>query len=161
MALLVSIPLALIAARRPNGVIDRLSMAFSMTGVSTANYVLAVILVWLFADVVRAFPAIGFVSIGTDFGENLRSLTLPQSPWRSRSPASTRAAARRPARADAARGLRHHGQGQGAGPWRVILRHGCAIAVRVITVIALKLGTLLGAVVITSRSSRCPASATA
>jgi peptide/nickel transport system permease protein len=150
MALLVSIPLALIAARRPNGVIDRLSMAFSMTGVSTANYVLAVILVWLFADVVRAFPAIGFVSIGTDFGENLRSLTLPAIAVA----LPLAGFYTRLLRADLLEQMQREdyvitARAKGLGPWRVILRHALRNSLfGLITVIALNFGTLLGAVVI-------------
>ena len=150
MALLVSIPLALLAARRPNGVIDRLSMVFSMTGVSIANYVLAVILVWVFADVVTAFPAIGFTSIGTDFGENLRSLTLPAIAVA----LPLAGFYTRLLRADLLEQMQREdyvvtARAKGLGPWRVIMRHALRNSVfGLITVIALNFGTLLGAVVI-------------
>jgi peptide/nickel transport system permease protein len=150
LALLVSIPLALLAARRPNGIVDRLSMAFSMTGVSIANYVLAVVLVWLFADVVQAFPAIGFVSIGKDFGENLRSLTLPAIAVA----LGLAGFYTRLLRADLLEQMQREdyvvtARAKGLGPWRVIMRHALRNSLfGLITVIALNFGTLLGAVVI-------------
>jgi peptide/nickel transport system permease protein len=146
----LAVPLALLAVRRPNGIIDRFTMMFSMAGVSVANYVLAVVLVWVFADVVQVFPAIGFVTIGTDFGENLRSLTLPAV-----------AVAlpllgfyTRLLRADLLEQLQQEdyvvtAAAKGVGPWRVIIRHALRNSLfGLITIVALNFGTLLGAIVI-------------
>ena len=146
----LAVPLALLSARRPNGILDRLTMAFSMFGVSVANYVLAVVLVWVFADVVQVFPAIGFVSIGTSFGQNIRSLTLPAV-----------AVAlpllgfyTRLLRADLLEQLQSEdyvvtARAKGIGPWRVIVRHALRNSLfGLITIVALNLGTLLGAIVI-------------
>jgi peptide/nickel transport system permease protein len=150
VSLVISIPLALLAARRPNGIIDRLSMTFSMAGVSIANYVLAVILVWVLADVVSAFPAIGFVSIGSNFGENLRSLTLPAIAIG----LPLAGFYTRLLRADLLEQMQGEdyvvtARAKGIGPWRVIVRHALRNSVfGLITVIALNFGTLLGAAVI-------------
>jgi peptide/nickel transport system permease protein len=150
LALLIAIPLALMSARRPNGTGDRVTMVFSMAGVSIANYVLAVVLVWLFADVVHVFPAIGFVPIGTNFVENLRSLTLPAI-------AVALPLAffyTRLLRADLLEQMQREdyvvtAKAKGLGPWRVIMRHALRNSLfGLITVIALNFGTLLGAVVI-------------
>ena len=150
ISLVVSFPLALLAARRPNGIIDRLSMAFSMAGVSIANYVLAVVLVWVFADVVSVFPAIGFVSIGANFGENLRSLTLPAIAVG----VPLAGFYTRLLRADLLEQMQREdyvitARAKGIGPWRVIIRHALRNSLfGLITVIALNFGTLLGAAVI-------------
>ena len=146
----LAVPLALLAARRPNGIADRLTMMFSMAGLSIANYVLAVVLVWVFADVVQLFPAIGFVSIGTDLGQNLRSLTLPAVAIA----LPLLGFYTRLLRADLLEQLLREdyvvtARAKGIGPWRVILRHVLRNSLfGLITVVALNLGTLLGAVVI-------------
>src|SRR5947209_17004161 len=49
LSLVLAVPLALVCARKPNGVADRLSMGFSMGGLSIAPYVLARVLVYVFA----------------------------------------------------------------------------------------------------------------
>src|SRR5580658_9126274 len=46
---IVSIPLAVLCARRPRGLIDRLCMVLSMGGISIAPYVLGLLLVLFFA----------------------------------------------------------------------------------------------------------------
>jgi peptide/nickel transport system permease protein len=146
----LALPLALMAARRPNGIIDRLTMMFSMAGVSIASYVLAVVLVWVFADVVHAFPAIGFVTIGTDFGQNIRSLTLPAVAIA----LPLLGFYTRLLRADLLEQMQQEdyvvtATAKGVGPWRVIIRHAMRNSLfGLITVVALNFGSLLGAVVI-------------
>jgi peptide/nickel transport system permease protein len=77
IALGLAIPLALLSARRPNGIVDRISRAISNLGLSVANFVLALLLVLLFAVALGWFPAIGYDSPGEGLGNNLYSLTLP------------------------------------------------------------------------------------
>ena len=98
----------------------------------------------------QIFPAIGFVSIGTSFGQNIRSLTLPAV-----------AVAlpllgfyTRLLRADLLEQLQREdyvvtARAKGIGPWRVIVRHALRNSLfGLITIVALNLGTLLGAIVI-------------
>ena len=68
----VSVPLAVLSARRPRGVTDRASMALSMGSLSTAPYVLALLLILVFAVDLRWLPAL---AAGT--GGDIRDLTLP------------------------------------------------------------------------------------
>ena len=77
VSLLFTVPVALIAARRPNGVIDRLTMAISMAGLSVANYVLALLLVYVFAVKLDVLPAIGYVNPSDGLWPFIKSLTLP------------------------------------------------------------------------------------
>src|SRR5690606_36094401 len=76
-SLVLSIPVALLAAYRPNRLFDRVSMFVSVTGLSVANYVLALILVLIFAVQLAWFPAIGYVPFTEDPVENLRAMALP------------------------------------------------------------------------------------
>ena len=73
VSLALAIPVALLAAHRPNGVFDRISMVVATTGLSVANYVLALILVLIFAVNLGWLPAIGFVP-------------LSEGPWPTSSP---------------------------------------------------------------------------
>jgi peptide/nickel transport system permease protein len=77
IALALSIPLALVAARRPNGIVDRISRVVSNAGLSVANFVLALLLSLLFAVVLGWFPAIGYTPLSEGIGANLYSMTLP------------------------------------------------------------------------------------
>ncbi|WP_425826395.1 ABC transporter permease [Streptomyces fractus] len=77
ISVVAAIAVALYAAHRPNGFFDRLSMIVSVTGLSVANYVLALLLVWLFAVRMAVLPAIGYVPWSHGAGPHLRSLILP------------------------------------------------------------------------------------
>lgn len=77
VSLAIAIPVALLAARKPGGVFDRIVMVISMTLLAVPNYVMALLLVLVFAVVLRALPAIGYVPIEDGLLMNLRSVTLP------------------------------------------------------------------------------------
>ena len=77
VSLVIALPVALLAARKPGGVFDRIVMVISMTLLAVPNYVLALLLVLVFAVTLRTLPAIGFVPLEDGLWENLRSVTLP------------------------------------------------------------------------------------
>jgi peptide/nickel transport system permease protein len=77
LALAISIPLAILAARRPNGILDRLSTGASFGFLSVPNFILGVVLVLLFAVKVHWFPATGYTPLTHSPLQNLRSLVLP------------------------------------------------------------------------------------
>lgn len=150
VSLAFTVPLALLAARKPNGIADRLSMAVSMTGLSVAPYVLALVLVVVFAVMLPVLPAIGFVPLGEGLVPNLRSLTMP-------------AIAvgfplfcfyTRFLRGDLLEQMRGEdyvvtAMAKGAGPWRVLVRHAFRNSLfGLLTIVGLNLGTLIGATVI-------------
>lgn len=146
----VAVPVAVLAAYRPNGLFDRISMVVSITGLSVANYVLALLLVLVFAVRLGALPAIGFVPLSDGVGPNLRSLALP----------ATAIAFplfcfyTRFLRGDLVDQLQGEdyivtARAKGIGPWQVLLRHAFRNSVfGLITVVGLNLGTLIGATVI-------------
>lgn len=149
-SLVLAVPVALLAAYRPNRLFDRLSMIVSVSGLSVANYVLALILVLIFAVQLGWFPAIGYVPFTEDPVENLRTLALPA------------AAIAFPLFCFYTRFLRGDlvdqllgqdyiitAQAKGVGPWRVLIRHAFRnSSFGLITVVGLNLSTLIGATVI-------------
>ncbi|WP_232665857.1 ABC transporter permease [Pseudonocardia sp. TRM90224] len=146
----LALPVALLAAHRPGRLFDRVSMLVSITGLSVANYVLALLLVLVFAVELALFPAIGFVPLTESVGGNLQGMALPA------------AAIAFPLFCFYTRFLRGDlvdqlqgedyivtARAKGIGPWQVLLRHAFRnSAFGLITVVGLNLGTLIGATVI-------------
>jgi peptide/nickel transport system permease protein len=150
VSLVLTIPVALLAARRPGGVLDRLGMMISMAGLSVANYVLALVLVYVFAVKMRALPAIGFVTPGESVIENIRSLVLPSVSIGF----PLFCFYTRLLRADILEQMQREeyvvtARAKGVGQWRVLIRHALPNSLfGLITIVALNLGTLIGATVI-------------
>ncbi len=77
LALIVSVPLAIRAATRPDGLLDRVSTSASFGFLALPPYIVGVVLVLLFAVRFHLFPATGYTPLSQNPVENLRSLTLP------------------------------------------------------------------------------------
>ncbi|HEX3975421.1 MAG TPA: ABC transporter permease [Solirubrobacteraceae bacterium] len=146
----LAVPIALLAARRPNGVFDRISMVLSMAGLSIANYILALILVYFFAVKLNWLPALGWVPPNKGLGTNIKYLTMPAVSVA----LSLLCFYTRQLRADLVQQIRTEdyvttARAKGVGPWRIILHHVLRNSVfGLITSVALNLGTLLGVTVI-------------
>ncbi|MGP4025913.1 ABC transporter permease [Actinomadura sp. 3N407] len=149
-ALLLAIPLALLAARRPNGIVDRLSMVISVVGLSVANYVLALVLALVFAVQLGVLPAIGFVPPSQGVGGNLTSLVLPAASLG----IPLFCLYTRFLRGDLVDQMQGEdyvvtARAKGVGPWQVLVRHAFRnSSFGLITVVGLNLGTLIGTTVI-------------
>jgi peptide/nickel transport system permease protein len=77
IALLVAVPLGILAALRPNGVFDQLSTGAAFGLLAIPAFMLGVLLVYLFAVTFHIFPATGYTPLTQNFGQNLRSVILP------------------------------------------------------------------------------------
>jgi peptide/nickel transport system permease protein len=77
LALVVSVPLAIRAATRPDGLLDRISTGVSFGFLALPPYIVGVVLVLLFAVSMHIFPATGYTPLTANPVENLKSLTLP------------------------------------------------------------------------------------
>jgi len=141
----VSVPLAVLSALRPRGIVDRTSMALSMGGLSIAPYVLALLLILVFAVDLRWFPALAQGS-----GAAIRDQTLP---------AITIAVPligfyTRFLRADLLEQMQSEDYtvtalAKGLSRWQVLTRHALRNSfIGLVTVIGLNLATLIGATVI-------------
>jgi peptide/nickel transport system permease protein len=150
VSLALTVPVALLAARKPGGIVDRISMAVSMTGLSIANYVLALVLVWVFAVQLAVLPAIGWVPPGESIGQNLRSLVLPAVSIGF----PLFCFYTRLLRADILEQMQSQdyvttAKAKGVGPWRVLVHHAFRNSLfGLLTIVGLNLGTLIGATVI-------------
>jgi peptide/nickel transport system permease protein len=146
----LTVPVALLAARRPNGIVDRLSMMVSMVGLSVANYVLALLLVYVFAVKLDWLPAIGYVNPADGLWPFIKSLTLPAVSIGF----PLFCFYTRLLRADILEQMQGEdyvltARAKGIGPWRVLIRHALPNSLfGLLTLVALNLGTLIGATVI-------------
>jgi len=145
-----AIPVALLSARWPGSIFDRFGMLLSMMGLALANYVLALLLVLVFAVQAGVLPAIGYVPLGESLGGNLTSMILP-----------TLAMAiplfcfyTRFLRGDLVDQLQSQdyidtARAKGVGPWRILWGHAFRnSSFGLITVVGLNVGTLIGGTVI-------------
>lgn len=152
-ALIVSLALgilvAVLAARRPNGIADRISLAVSMLGLSVAPYVLALILIYAFSVRVQWFPAISN-SLGSTPVSHIKALTLPALSIGF----PLFAVYTRLLRADIVEQMQREdyivtAKAKGVKPWRILIRHATRNSLfTLITLVGLNLGTLIGAVAI-------------
>jgi peptide/nickel transport system permease protein len=77
LALLVSIPLALASARRPDRWLDRASTTSSFGMLALPPFVIAPLMVAVFAVALRWFPATGYVPFSQNPVTNLHDMILP------------------------------------------------------------------------------------
>jgi peptide/nickel transport system permease protein len=150
VSLALTVPVAVLAARRPNGVVDRITMTLSMLGLSMANYVLALILVYVFAVKLEWLPAIGYVNPSDGIWPFIKSLTLPAISIGF----PLFCFYTRLLRADILEQMQGEdyvvtAAAKGVGPWRVLMRHALPNSLfGLLTVVAVNIGTLVGVTVI-------------
>jgi peptide/nickel transport system permease protein len=77
VSVLIGVPLGMLAAIRPGGLIDRASVTATSVGLAIPSFVVALFLITTFAIDRGWFPALGYTPFGENPLEWLRSITLP------------------------------------------------------------------------------------
>jgi peptide/nickel transport system permease protein len=77
IALGVAVPLAVAAANRPGGVVDRISTVLASVTLSLPAFVAAPVLIYFLSVQAGIFPVTGWDRLSDGLGENLRSALLP------------------------------------------------------------------------------------
>jgi peptide/nickel transport system permease protein len=146
LTLVISIPLALVCARWPGSILDRVIMAFCMAGLSIAPIVLALLLTQVFSGYLHnLLPALANGS-----GNDLRDLTMPALTLG----LPLAAFYIRFLRADLIDQMQSQDYtvtalAKGLSRWRVLTRHALRNSfIGLLTVIGLNLATLIGVTVI-------------
>jgi peptide/nickel transport system permease protein len=148
VSVLLAVIVAALAARRPNGIVDRLSLAVSMLGLSIAPYAFAFLLIIVFAVKLNWFPVLSGAVTGP--GSFFKNLTLPACAIGF----PLFAIYTRLLRADVVEQMQREdyivtAKAKGVAPWRVLVRHALRNSMfNLITVIGLNLGGLVGAAAI-------------
>ena len=158
LAIVIGIPLGILAAWKANTWIDRVAMIFAVLGLALPSFWLGYNLIWLFAVKWQLMPAVGYESIfkppdeggGINIGPWLRSITLPSITIGVISAAlitrMTRSSMLEVLREDYIRTAR----AKGLGEFVVLIRHGFKNAgLPVITIIGLGIAGLVTGLVIT------------
>jgi len=150
VAVVIGMPLGILAAVRPNTGLDRGFMFLAVLGVAIPTFWLGLIFIYAFAVNLRWLPAAGYASLSEGFVANLRYLTLPalslglnQSALVAR---MTRSFMLEVLREDYIRTARSKGLAENL----VILRHALRnVLVPTVTVVGLIFAVLLGGAVTT------------
>jgi len=150
LAVLVAVPLGILAAWRHGGWLDRALMGFSVLGFSVPVFVLAYILIWLLSLKLGLLPVQGYQRIADGVGPWLFHLVLPSTTlsvlYIALIARVTRASVMEALGEDYIRTARAKGLTEA----RVLVRHALAnAAVPIVTVIGLGVALLIGGVVVT------------
>jgi peptide/nickel transport system permease protein len=150
IAVLVAVPLGVIAAWRQGGWLDRALMGFSVMGFSVPVFVLAYLLIWLVSIKLGWLPVQGYERLEKGFVPFLRHLILPSVTlsviYIALIARVTRAAVQEVLSEDFIRTARAKGLPES----RVLIGHALAnAAVPIVTVIGIGIALLIGGVVVT------------
>lgn len=148
-ALLIGIPVGVLAAVKHGRAADYLATGFVMLGLSVPSFWLAILLILLFALKLSWLPPTAYVAPGEDLVANLTHMVLPALSVG----LVLAAAVTRIVRSSVLEVLGRHfirtARAKGLAERRVILHHGFRNAlIPVVTVTGLQFGTLLGGTVI-------------
>lgn len=77
IAIAIALPLGIIAALKPNGWADRVSLGVATSGVAIPNFWLGILLVLLFSLTLRWLPATGYARLTDDPGQWFLHMLLP------------------------------------------------------------------------------------
>lgn len=77
LSLLVAVPLAVYAARHRDRALDRGLSVLTFTMQSIPNFMVCLVLIFLFAVQLNLVPAVGFTPLSAGVGANLKSMLIP------------------------------------------------------------------------------------
>jgi peptide/nickel transport system permease protein len=150
VAVLVAIPLGVIAAARAGTWIDRTVMAFSVVGFSVPVFVLAYILILVFSIELDWLPVQGYRPIREDFWDWLRHLILPSAALGTVYIALIARITRASMLDVLAQDYIRTAQAKGLSPGGVLVGHALKnAAVPIVTVIGIGISLLIGGAIVT------------
>ncbi len=157
IALGIAVPAALFSVRRPGGLFDRMSASAAFGFLATPNFMLGILLIYLFSVTLDLLPATGFTPISEGLWGNLESMILPSLTlglieW---------TVLMRVLRSDLLTTLKEDfillALAKGLPPWRVLLEHALRpSSFTLITVLGLNIGGLIGGAVIVEQIFALP-----
>ena len=157
LTVLIAVPLGAVAAWSANSLVDRLAMAFAVIGFSVPVFVIAYVLVYVFAVELRMFPVQGYKPLADGWAATLHSVTLPSISLA----LVFSALIARVTRASVMDALDENyirtAHAKGLAPARILFVHALkSVGVPVVTVIGVGLATLIGGVVVTESVFNIP-----
>jgi peptide/nickel transport system permease protein len=157
IAMLIGIPTGVISAVRKGTSVDYAANVVALSGISIPHFWLGILLIMIFAVQLQWLPASGFVPLGEDVAQNLKTLILPAFVLGAGLSGvlmrHTRSAMLEVLRADYVRTAR----AKGLSPRAVILKHALRNALMpIVTLTTLLFGELLGGAVLTEQVFSIP-----
>ncbi|HEY8527171.1 MAG TPA: ABC transporter permease [Acidimicrobiales bacterium] len=157
MALAISIPLGMVTSYRAGGVFDRVTTGATFGMLAVPSFMMALLLIYLFAEQLGWFPATGWTYLTENPVDNLRSAFMPAL-----SLALVNVAVfTRLLRSDMIATLQEDhvmlAKAKGLPTWRILTRHALRpSSFSLLTVSALTVGNLLGGAVIVEQLFALP-----
>jgi len=155
-ALALSVSLALVvgslSAIHRNSPLDLLATSFTIAGVSLPNFFLGLLLILIFALVLRVLPPGGYAPLVSDPGENLRRLIMPAITLSAASLAVNMRQVRSSLLDVFGQDYIRTARAKGLGETAVILRHALKNGlIPVVTLIGLQVGALIEGAIVTEQ----------
>lgn len=150
ISLAIAVPMGIVSAVKRNSGVDVASTMFALLGFSLPGFWLGLMLIYVFALVLRWLPPSGFVPLPASVPDNIRSLALPAVTLGT----ALAALVTRQLRSGMLEVLRQDyvrtAQAKGLSPRLVVGKHALKNAlIAVVTVVGLQIGGLLGNTIIT------------
>jgi len=157
IALFISIPTGIISAVYRGSALDTGATVFALTGLSTPNFWLGIMLILLFSVELGWLPASGYVSPFENFGANLAAMIMPAFVLGNAIAASLMRHMRSSMLQELGSDYVRTARAKGLTERTVVLKHALRNALTpVITLGALELGTLLSGAVLTEQVFTIP-----
>lgn len=157
LTVLIAVPLGAIAAWRANSIIDRFAMCFAVLGFSVPVFVIAYVLVYLFAVEWRLFPVQGYKPLAQGWLTTLHSVALPSFSLALVFSALIARVTRTSVLDALGENYIRTAHAKGLSPSRILFIHALkSVGVPVITIIGIGLATLIGGVVVTESVFNIP-----
>ena len=150
ISLVVAFPVGILSAARRNTPVDRVGTTFALFGICMPNFLIALLLIFLFGVTLRWLPISGYVDPFEEPLDGLRSLLLPAITLGLALAAVITRTLRSSMLEALAEDYVRTARAKGLSEGRVIRGHVLKNAlIPVVTVLGLQLGTLIGGAVIT------------
>ncbi|MEW5420339.1 ABC transporter permease [Amorphus sp. 3PC139-8] len=157
VTILIAIPMGIIAARRPGGVLDRLVMALSVLGFSVPIFVTGYLLIYLFALKLGWLPVQGYRPLGDGFWPFAQRLIMPVTALSGVYIALVARITRSSIIEVLGEDYIRTARAKGAPERRVLLRHALRnAAVPIVTIIGIGVASLITGVVVTESVFNLP-----
>ena len=150
LSLTISFPVGALSALRPDSREDMAGTLFTLLGVSMPNFLLALVLIFIFAVTLRWLPTSGYLDPFEEFVPGIRSLVLPAITLGT----AMAAVVTRMVRSSLLEALEQDfvrtARSKGLRERTVVVRHALKNAlIPVVTIVGLQTGNLIGGAVIT------------
>ncbi|MBU2961220.1 ABC transporter permease [Citreicella sp. C3M06] len=156
-AILIGVPLGVLSAVKKDTIFDAGAAVFALTGTAFPSFLLGILLIWFFGVKLGLFPVMGYVSPWQDFWGGIYHMILPALTLSTYFIAMITRLTRATLIEVLAQPYIAAARARGEPGWRVIWVHGVRnIALPLVTILGLQLGTLLQGTVLTETVFNLP-----